>query len=480
MKLGASAAWLGGSTLASQVLLLGSLPLIARLFGPEQFGIYTLFVGALAVAGVFVGLRYESAAVVAGTDREAVVLVAVVLLSGVAMALLTLFVAGVLQVAWPERAAQLGVTGLGSALALALLATAVQRAVVAWGTRRGWFRLLGLNQLGFNVLMIGAQLAGALLIAASARVLAWGHAIALALSSTIAFAAAFAGESGLLRRGFARRRLAVLSVRFRRFPTYMILYGLMTTVRERASQFMLGGVAGADVLGRFAMAWRVTSAPNSLLYSAIGPAYFSAAARGTREGNERIALQLLRLSAALLVPAFVFLAVEATPLVTWLFGQHWAGSGRMIALLSVPMLTLAATGWVDRLFDVYLQQPAALALEAGFTCVVLVVFGLALRADASGDGAILAFAALSAIYYHLYVWVAFRRSGMATSGIARLALLTWLGAAAWAVLAFWCAARLPFAGRVLVWLAVQGAVLGAWLVNTGGWRGLRDSLREWK
>jgi UDP-N-acetylmuramyl pentapeptide phosphotransferase/UDP-N-acetylglucosamine-1-phosphate transferase len=132
----------------------------------------------------------------------------------------------------------------------------------------------------------------------------------------------------------------------------------------------------------------------SLPYSAIGPAYFSAAARGTREGNERIALQLLRLSAA---------------------------------LLSVPMLTLAATGWVDRLFDVYQQQPAALALEAGFTCVVLVVFWLALRADVSGDRAILAFAALSAIYYHLYVWVAFRRSGMATSGIARLALLMWHG-----------------------------------------------------
>ena len=80
MRLAASAAWLGGSTLASQVLLLGSLPLIARLFGPEQFGIYTLFVGALAIAGVLVGLRYESAAVVARTDREAAGRVGIVLL----------------------------------------------------------------------------------------------------------------------------------------------------------------------------------------------------------------------------------------------------------------------------------------------------------------------------------------------------------------------------------------------------------------
>jgi O-antigen/teichoic acid export membrane protein len=478
MRLAASAAWLGGSTLASQVLLLGSLPLIARLFGPEQFGIYTLFVGALAVAGVLVGLRYESAAVVARTDREAAVLVVIVLLSAAGTSLLVLVVAGMLQLAWPQRAADFGVTGLGAALALALLATGVQRAVLAWGTRRGWFRLIGLSQLGFNLLMVAAQLGGALAFAASARVLAWGHALALALSSVAAFAVAFAAERGRLRRALGRRRLAALGIRFKRFPTFMILYGLMSTVRERATQFMLGGVAGAEALGRFAMAWRLTSAPNSLLYAAIGPAYFGAAARGTRDGNEKIAVELVRFSLVLLVPAFVFLAVEAAPLVTWLFGAGWSESGRAVAVLAAPMLTLAATGWIDRLFDVYQQQPAALALEAGFTVLVLAGFALALQADATGDLAVLVFAALSAVYYHAYVGVAFRRAGMATRRIGRVAALGWLGAAAYAVVAAWCAMHLPFLGRVAVWLAVQAAALGAWFAATGGWRALRQSLRE--
>lgn len=478
MRLAASAAWLGGSTLASQLLLLGSLPVIARLFGPEQFGIYTLFVGALAVAGVLVGLRYESAAVVARTDREAVVLVAIVLLSAAGTSLLVLLVAGMLQFAWPQRAADFGVTGLGAALALALLATGVQRAVLAWGTRRGWFRLIGLSQLGFNLLMVAAQLGGALAFAASARVLAWGHALALALSSGAAFAVAFAAERGRLRRALGRRRLVALGIRFKRFPTFMILYGLMSTVRERATQFMLGGVAGAEALGRFAMAWRLTSAPNSLLYAAIGPAFFGAAARGTRDGNERIAVELVRFSLVLLVPAFVFLAVEATTLVTWLFGAGWSESGRAVAVLAAPMLTLAATGWIDRLFDVYQQQPAALALEAVFTVLVLAGFTFALQADATGDLAILVFAVLSAVYYHAYVGVAFRRAGMATRGIGRVAALGWLGAAAYAVVAAWCAAHLPFPGRVAVWLAVQGTVLGVWFAATGGWRALRQSLRE--
>jgi len=478
VRLGASAAWLGGCTLASQVLLLGSLPLIARLFGPEQFGIYTLFVGALAIGGVFVGLRYESAAVVAGSDREAAVLILVVLLSGVAMALLTLVAAATVQVAWPQRAASFGVTGLGAALALALLATAVQRSVVAWGTRRGSFRLLGLSQLSFNVLMVGMQLAGAVLFAATARMLAWGHSLALVLSSGIAFAMVFAADRRLLRRGLARRRLATQGVRFKRFPTFMILYGLMSTVRERATQFMLGGVAGADVLGRFAMAWRVTSAPNSLLYAAIGPAYFGAAARGSRAVNEALAVSLVRLSLVLLVPAFVFLAVEATTLATWLFGTEWAGSGPMITVLAVPMLTLAATGWIDRLFDVYQQQPAALALEVGFTALVLVAFALALQADPGGRSAVAVFAALCAIYYHLYVWVAFRRAGMATTGIARVAVAGWLGAAAYAVVAVWCASHLPFVLRMAAWLVVQCVALGLWFMKTGGWHELRRSLRE--
>ena len=478
MRLGSSAAWLGGCTLASQVLLLGSLPLITRLFGPEQFGIYTLFVGALAVAGVFVGLRYESAAVVAESDREAAVLVVVVLLSGVAMALLTLLVATVLQVGWPRRTAELGVSGLGAALALALVATAVQRSVVAWGTRRGWYRLLGLSQLAFNILMIAGQLAGALIFAASARTLAWGHAVALALSSSVAFAFVFAGQHRLLRRGLGRRRLVTLGKRFQRFPAFMILYGLMSTVRERATQFMLGGVAGTSVLGQFALAWRVTSAPNSLLYAALGPAFFGAAARGSREGNEQLAVQLVRLSAVLLVPAFVFLAVEAPTLAAWMFGDEWSASGRMIMLLAIPMLTLAATGWLDRLFDVYQQQPAALALEAGFTALAVAAVAVGLKVDPSGIAAIGVFAVLSAIYYHLYVWVAFRRARLPLAGIARVAATAWLGAAAYAALAAWCSGNLPFVMRVLVWLAVQSLAGGAWLLYGGGWHALRASIRE--
>ena len=384
MRLGASAAWLGGCTLASQVLLLGSLPLITRLFGPEQFGTYTLFVGALAVAGVFVGLRYESAAVVAESDREAAVLVVVVLLSGVAMALLTLLVATVLQVGWPRRTAELGVGGLGAALALALVATAVQRSVVAWGTRRGWYRLLGLSQLAFNATddrRTAGRCDDLCRLGANAGL---GPRGALALSSGVAFAFVFAGQHRLLRRGLGRRRLATLGKRFQRFPAFMILYGLMSTVRERATQFMLGGVAGTNVLGQFALAWRVTSAPNSLLYAALGPAFFGAAARGSRDGNEQLAVQLVRLSAVLLVPAFVFLAVEAPTLAAWMFGEEWVASGRMIMLLAIPMLTLAATGWLDRLFDVYRQQPAALALEAGFTALVVAAVAVGLKMDPSG------------------------------------------------------------------------------------------------
>lgn len=478
MRFGISAAWLGGCTLASQLLLLGSLPLIARLYGPSSFGVYTLFVGALAIGGVFVGLRYESAAVVAEDDRAAAGLILLVLLSGAGAALIAMLAGLLVRLVWPELAGRHGVASLGPALALALFATAVQRSVLAWGTRRGWFRLLGLTQLSFNLLMVAAQLGGAVLFAASAGMLAWGHALALTLSSAVAFAIAFGGERCRLRRGLARRRLATFAVRFKRFPTFMILYGLMSTVRERATQFMLGSVAGADVLGRFAMAWRVTSAPNSLLYSAIGPAYFSAAARNDRAENERTAVALVRFSLVLLVPAFVFLAVEAVPLVRMLFGGDWAATAPMVTLLAVPMLTLAATGWIDRLFDVYQQQPVALSLEAGFTVIVMVAFGIALRSDPSGGAAILAFAALSTIYYHVYVWVAFRRAGMATRGITSLAAAAWLGAAAYAALAGWCAAHLPFAARVAVWLVVQGALLAAWLLGAGGWRVLRRSLRE--
>src|SRR6202041_3419878 len=93
--------------------------------------------------------------------------------------------------------------------------------------------------------------------------------------------------------------------RYRRFPIYMVGYALASSVRDRLVQIMLGLGAGADVVGRFGLAYRVMFAPNSLIYTAVSPVFFSIASRGARTSVGRLAAGVAEATFVMLVVPYV-------------------------------------------------------------------------------------------------------------------------------------------------------------------------------
>ncbi|MFO1377211.1 MAG: oligosaccharide flippase family protein [Steroidobacteraceae bacterium] len=405
---GRGSLWLGGSTIASQLTLLLGLPLLARAYSPHEFGLYTAFVGVLAISSVFVGLRYESAAVLPRRAGAAATLLWLVLASGAVAALLVagagiaLEAAGMAAVpvrhAWP--------------LALALMATGLQRAFVAWCTRERRYVMLGVSQFAAAALTLALQLLAARVLRADAASLIWSHAVVLLAVHAVALLLSLRGHGALMRRARRGTRLLAAARRYRRFPLFMLPYGLSSTLRERGLQLLLAAQAGADVLGRFAVASRLTGAPNSLCYGAVAPVFFGTIVRPPPEAARQLATVLVELSAVALVPPFVFLAIDAPLLVDGLLGGEWSGSGTFVRLLAAPMLVLALTGWLDRVFDARQRQGLALALDGSFSVVVLLAVAMALGLGAGGTDAVALIGGMSLLYYAVYAGIALHFCGL--------------------------------------------------------------------
>src|SRR6202158_5192906 len=82
---------------------------------------------------------------------------------------------------------------------------------------------------------------------------------------------------------------------------------LPSSVRDRLIQIVLGIGAGAAVVGRFGLAYRVVFAPNSLVYSAVSPVFFGIASRGSKLSVGRFAAGLVEAAVvALGVPYSAF------------------------------------------------------------------------------------------------------------------------------------------------------------------------------
>ncbi len=465
------AAGLGALTAAGQLLVIGTLPLYSRVFDPGVYGEYVIFVGATTVVSVFAGLRYDSAIVLPRSEPVAAALTTLVMLIAVGVAaLIALVVAG--AALWAPGSSLGGVFGSGLAAATAI--GGLQRCLTSWCVRGNRFLRIGLGQFALALVTVLVQLALARFMA-QLPALVWGYVCALLVQSVCLAPPARRGEGWL--HGASWRGIRLAARKYRRFPTYMVGYALASTVRDRLIQIVLGIGAGTAAVGRFALAYRVAFAPNSLIYSAVSPIFYSIASRGARASVGRFAAGLVEAAFVVLLVPYVAFAIEAPALADDLLSERWHGTGPYLRALAAPALMLAATCWLDRAFDSFRRQNVAFALEASFTAAAVVLVAVLSR-FLEPVSVTWAFGALGLIYYWTYFLTTFLACGFPLQDFrhaCRTGVITVIAALGLGVLIHQLGT--PFL-RVLGYAILMVALLGGWAGFGGGADILRALMRS--
>jgi lipopolysaccharide exporter len=410
------AAALGALTAAGQLIIVGTLPMYSKIFDPAAYGEYVIFVGAIGVVGVLAGVRYESAVVLPRSDKTAIALSALVMLIASAVAVLVAgatFLLSMIRASaeWAPIERQ-----FGYGLAIATAVGALQRCLSSWCIRRGRFILMGLGQFLFCLVTVVAQFSF-VRMTGQFPALVWGYVCALALQTACLGTVLRAKDFGSgLAASF--RWMRVVAYRYRRFPTYMVGYALASSARDRLIQIALGIGAGAAMVGRFGLAYRVVFAPNSLIYSAVSPLFFGFASRGSRLEVGRFAAGAVEAIFVMLVVPYAAFAIEAPTLTDELLSEKWRGTGPFLRVLTAPALLLAATCWLDRAFDSFRRQNVAFALEVSFTVIsVAIVAFLSREVDALI--VIKVFSMLGVAYYWIYFLMTFLACGFPLADFRR-------------------------------------------------------------
>lgn len=397
---------MGALSAAGQLIVIGSLPAYSRLFDPSTYGQYLIFVGAVGVVSVFAGVRYDSAIVLPRNDRLASMLTALVMLVALAVGLLiasaTLLASAV---PWGPARWLTNQGDIGYGLAVATIIGAAQRCLSSWCIRSSRFLSMGFGLFLWCLVTVVAQLTLAH-VTSQLAALVWGFVCALGFQTAWLAAATLRNGHQVWIRQISGRGLKIAAYKYRRFPTYMVGYALASSVRDRLIQIVLGIGAGAAVVGRFGLAYRVSFAPNSLIYNAVSPLFFSIATRNSRAIVGRFAASLVEVSFVALVVPYVAFALEAPSITDGVLAEKWHGTGPFFQALAGPALFLAATCWLDRAFDSFRRQNAALSLEASFTLASVALVALLSRLIDPVSTAWV-YGVLAIVYYWVYFLVAF-------------------------------------------------------------------------
>jgi hypothetical protein len=307
--------------------------------------------------------------------------------------------------------------------------------------------------------------------------LIWGYVTALIVQTACLCGSALGTRCApsTLKQSIRGMRLAAR--KYRRFPTYMVGYALASSVRDRLIQVVLGIGAGAAVVGRFGLAYRVVFAPNSLVYSAVSPVFFSIASRGSRLTVGRFAAGLVEAAFVMLVVPYVAFAIEAPALTDAVLSEKWHGTGPYLQALAGPALVLAATCWLDRAFDSFRRQRVAFSLEMSFTLISVIIVGC-LSEFIDPVSVAWAFGALALVYYWTYFLLTFVACGFPLEEFRRASrngLVVICVVSVGAVSAQLAAA---FAARAAFYAVTMATVIAIWIRYLGGADRMRMLVRS--
>ena len=163
------------------------------------------------------------------------------------------------------------------------------------------------------------------------------------------------------------------------FSLWVWLIGLVATARDRMEMFVIGRLRNSVEVGIFGIATEIAILPFSEIMQPLQRVLFAGFARSTNDdhASRRLFVRFLALSASVILPAGVGIALVAEPVTLGLLGQKWMSAAPVIQIVGV-LSALTSFGFISRSL-----LEARSILSASFY-VTLVTTGVRLVCDVIG------------------------------------------------------------------------------------------------
>jgi O-antigen/teichoic acid export membrane protein len=331
-----------GGTATAQIIAIAFSPILARLYGPEAFGILGVFMAALAVITPLSGLTYGVAIVLPASDDEARALLKLSLLIGLVVTILSAFIFGGFHL---EIASTIGFTATSTFLLLApllILLSATAQPLQQWLVRKKQFRAISRIAV-IESAATGTSKTAVGLIAATAPALLVLSTLASTLQTLLLWLSArhtLRGRSDRTSAGFETPdtiSLKDVAYRYRDFPLFRAPQVWLNTVSHSLPTLMLAALLGPAAAGFYTIARRVLGLPSSLISGAVGTVFLPHIAEASHR-SEKVRPLILQgtvgLALAGLLPFGVVVAFGPW-LFGFVFGAEWVAAGQYARWLAV-------------------------------------------------------------------------------------------------------------------------------------------------
>jgi O-antigen/teichoic acid export membrane protein len=314
----------------SQAIPIAISPILTRLYTPEDFGVYAIFLSLITVIGGLSNARYESAIVIPLDDEEAWHVTVLSIFITLLVTFITLFSLIIFKT---EIKNLMQIHDNGNFLyfvPISIFLTGVYQSLRMWFNREKKYKLISKNRVlqsasasFFSVVFGLFHLSG----------LITGQILGLFFSVFHFFREI--QNKKLSFFSVSQKNLIQVAKRFQDFPKISLPAGLLNISSKEIPKLLVGSLLGTATLGFYSMAHRILVIPVSLIASSTQEAFLKYASDEYHKNGNIIKLydNTIKKLFFISIGPFTVMYFISPDLFSFVFGENWRISGEFVRAL---------------------------------------------------------------------------------------------------------------------------------------------------
>ncbi|MFL9627876.1 lipopolysaccharide biosynthesis protein [Aeromonas jandaei] len=355
---------MSGTGLA-QAIPIAISPILTRLYSPEEFGMFALYLAMAAILSVGATGRYELAILLPKKDSDAMNILALSVFLSFIVSLLFLVVIFAFNY---EMTSFLNTPEISAWLywvPASTLLMGIYQSLNYWSNRKSHYKRLAISRSIQSGASAVTQL-GAGYIGASIGGLIGSQLVGQVVSSAV-LSQQIVHEDKLYFRKIRKKRMLLMARRYQNFPRFLILAHGFNTASAQIPVMFLTVFFSTSIAGFYMLTQRVMGVPTTLIASAIGDVFRQEATHAyIHSGNCRdIYISTFKMLLFLsLPPSLVFIFI-APDLFAFAFGDTWRDAGIYAQILTPVFFLRFVTTPLSNMFMIAEKQKLDLVWQIG-------------------------------------------------------------------------------------------------------------------
>ncbi|MDD3245344.1 MAG: lipopolysaccharide biosynthesis protein [Methanosarcina sp.] len=366
-------------SVTAQVLSILLIPIITRIYNPDDFGIFQLFMSISGILVIVSTFSYQFAIMLPKTEEDAANITAVCAV----LVTFTSLITGVLILLLPDNVDHIfntpGISRYLPLIPLIIFLNGMFFVQNYWLSRKTRFGVIAGSRVS-NTLTSKAFQIGLAKWSVTPFGLVGGF-IAGYIFADIVMLRGIKKDIQVFKK-ISIKRMKEMAIQYKKFPLFSSWSAIANTISPQVPAFLLAYFYSTSVVGYFSLANQVVNMPMGIIGSAIGQVFFqkvSEVKNGNGTGDLKVIVEeVYKKLISIGIFPMILLILIGEQIFTFAFGEGWHISGTYVKILVPWMFLVFLSSPISTLYNVFEKQTVWLIFSItllGSRVVALVIGG---------------------------------------------------------------------------------------------------------